>query len=92
LITTFAGAILLDTCNFSEQVGKATAKDVQISHQLRSRFYDLDVTHFYISINEAKYSIEGLSTCDLLIKVNCFFISVVALFVVSICFLFQVVH
>ena len=63
------GSILVDTDNLSPEAGKATPRDMNIVEKLKASLPELDMMDLYDKLKNAKFSIEGLTTNDLLLKV-----------------------
>jgi len=63
------GAILVDTSNLIPNAGKATQRDVDVVNKLKTNRSDSDLKRLFQELINAKFSIDGLSTMDLLLKV-----------------------
>lgn len=68
-VAIFIGPILVDTCNFSKEVDRATPADVEIVESLEKvGLLDLDRDKVFNEIVKAKSDISELTIDDLLIK------------------------
>ena len=59
----------MDTNNLSPQAGKATARDIDIVKKLKADRSDADLDELFAQVVDAKFSVDGLSTLDILLKV-----------------------
>ncbi len=67
IATLLLGTILLDTVNLDPKAGRVTPKDISVAQALEP-FCQIKPDSFYQAVREAKFSIKGLDTRDLLRK------------------------
>lgn len=67
LAVLLCGTILLDTVNLDDSAGRVTAADKEIAARLLP-LCPLSQEDFFARVQEAKFSVEGLSSTDLLRK------------------------